>query len=327
MNESDDTIGALGESATLARIFPLLPPSDRTLIGPGDDCAVISVPDGRVPITTDLMVEGPDFRLGLSTGYDLGWKACATNLADVAAMGATPTALVVALAAPPSTTVDFLEDVARGFRDAAATLAPGCGVVGGDLSSGPVVVLAVTAFGVFDGVSPVTRAGAAIGNRVAIAGQLGVAKRGLDILFEHAVSPSGDVDVAAVARAWASHPVEVAAQLRPEPPIAAGRLAAQAGATAMLDVSDGLVLDARRIATASGVAIDFDLAAVGDIDALTGGEDHALLACFPVSATLPPEFRVIGRVAPGADILVDGVPFPSKGGWDPFTDYAGSSSQ
>jgi thiamine-monophosphate kinase len=327
VNEADVTIGDIGEGATLARIFPLLPASRRTLLGPGDDCAVVTVPDGRVPVTTDLMIEGPDFRIGLSTGYDIGWKACATNLADIAAMGATPTSLVVGLAAPPSTTVAFLEDIARGFHDAATALAPGCGVVGGDLSTAPVVMLAVTALGEFDGTEPVTRSGATIGNRVAVAGSLGDAKRGLDILFDRAVAPDGTVDPVAVAEAWASHPTEVAAQLRPAPPIAAGRLAALAGATAMLDISDGLVLDARRIATASNVSIDFDLAAVGDIDSLTGGEDHSMLACFPVNATIPPEFRVIGRVAPGSGVMVDGVLFEGRGGWDPLADYSAGSNQ
>lgn len=321
------TIGDIGEGATLSRIFPLLPGSTRTIVGPGDDCAIVTVPDGRVPVTTDLMVEGPDFRIGLSTGYDIGWKACATNLADIAAMGATPTSLVVGLAAPPSTTVAFVEDIARGFHDAATALAPGCGVVGGDLSTAPIVMLAVTALGEFDGTEPVLRSGASIGNVVAVSGPLGNAKRGLDILFERAVGPAGVIDQAAVAEAWASHPVEVGAQLRPEPPIAAGRIAALAGATAMMDVSDGLVIDARRIAAASGVAIDFDFAAVGDSDSLTGGEDHSMLACFPLSATIPNEFRVIGRVCPGDGVLVDGVPFDGRGGWDPLADYSATSNQ
>ena len=321
------TIGDIGEGATLSRIFPLLPASKRTILGPGDDCAVVAVPDGRVPVTTDLMIEGPDFRIGLSTGYDIGWKACATNLADIAAMGATPTSLVVGLAAPPSTAVAFVEDIARGFHDAATALAPGCGVVGGDLSTAPVVMLAVTALGEFDGTEPVLRSGASIGNVVAVSGPLGNAKRGLDILFDRAVDPSGVIDRAAVAEAWAAYPFEVAAQLRPEPPIAAGRIAALAGATAMMDVSDGLVIDARRIATASGVAIDFDLAAVGDVDSLTGGEDHSMLACFPVSANIPAEFRVVGRVCPGDGVMVDGVPFDGRGGWDPLTDYSATSNQ
>lgn len=314
------TIGELGEAATLARIIPLLPESDRTILGPGDDCAVISVPDGRVPLTVDLMIEGPDFRVGLSTGYDVGWKACATNLSDVAAMGATPTALVVAVAAPPHTPVEFLEGISRGFADAADALAPGCGVVGGDLSNAPVIMISVTATGEFDGVNPVTRAGAKVGHRVAVAGALGDARRGLDLLFEHAVAADGVIDRDAVAELWLTHPAELSAQLRPAPPIFAGRVAALAGASAMMDISDGLVLDAARIAQASGVGIDFDLAAVGSRVALTGGEDHSLLATFPLSATIPPQFRVIGRVVPTPGISVDGVPFTARGGWDPLRD-------
>ena len=314
------TIGELGEAATLKRIIPLLPESDRTILGPGDDCAVITVPDGRVPLTVDLMIEGPDFRVGLSSGYDVGWKACATNLSDVAAMGATPTALVVAVAAPPSTPVDFLEGISRGFADAAEALAPGCGVVGGDLSTAPVIMVSVTATGEFDGVNPVTRSGARVGHQVAVAGDLGRARHGLDLLFEHAMSPDGVVDEDAVAELWRTHPAELSAQLRPAPPIFAGRIAALAGASSMMDISDGLVLDAARICAASGVGIDFDLASVGSRIALTGGEDHSLLATFPLSATIPPEFRVIGRVVPNSGVSVDGVPFTAKGGWDPLRD-------
>lgn len=321
VSANSETIGELGEGQTLSRIFPLLPASTRTILGPGDDCAIINVPDGRVPLTTDLMIEGPDFVVGLSSGYDIGWKACATNVADVASMGATPTALVVGLAVPADTAVSFLEDIARGFRDAAAVLAPGCGVVGGDLSNAPLVMLAVTATGEFDGVEPVTRSGAAIGHLVAVSGELGWAKRGLDLLLDQAMV-NGHPDPAVVAQLWASHPREIAAQLRPEPPIASGRSAAIAGASAMMDVSDGLVLDARRIATASGVAIDFDLAAVGSLDELTGGEDHALIACFPPLATIPADFRVIGRVTTGEGVRVDGVPVDTRGGWDPFADYS-----
>ena len=107
-------------------------------------------PDGRYVVTTDTMVHGPDFRLAWSTPHDLGWKAAATNLSDIAAMGARATALVVAVAAPPDTHVSLLEGLADGLRDACAALAPGCGVVGGDLSVSPALVIAVTAFGDLD---------------------------------------------------------------------------------------------------------------------------------------------------------------------------------
>src|SRR3954462_6966347 len=125
------TLGSLGETAGLARIFPRLSDAAAPPIGPGDDAAVLAAPDGRYVVTTDMMVHGPDFRLAWSTPYDLGWKAAATNLSDVAAMGATPTALVVAIAAPAATPLADLEAIADGLRDACERLAPGCGVVGG----------------------------------------------------------------------------------------------------------------------------------------------------------------------------------------------------
>jgi thiamine-monophosphate kinase len=136
-----ETLGSIGEASTLARIFPRLPPASAALVGPGDDAAVLAAPDGRYVVTTDMMIHGPDFRLAWSSAHDLGWKAAATNLADVAAMGAVPTGLVVALAAPADTDIGFLEQFADGLRDGCAVMAPGCGVVGGDLSVSPTLTI------------------------------------------------------------------------------------------------------------------------------------------------------------------------------------------
>ena len=130
---SDPAVGELSESAVLRRIMARLGAS-RAAVGPGDDAAVLAVPDGRVVATTDTLVHGPDFRLAWSSGSDLGWKAAAVNLADIAAMGARPVALLVALAMPDHTRLSFVEDLADGLRDACATLAPGCAVEGGDLT-------------------------------------------------------------------------------------------------------------------------------------------------------------------------------------------------
>src|ERR1700760_4720916 len=101
----DDTLGSVHEREARRRIFPRLPESAVTLVGPGDDAAVLAAPDGRYVVTTDMMVHGPDFRWGWPEPYHLGWKAAAPNLSDVAAMGAVPTALVVAIAAPADTRV------------------------------------------------------------------------------------------------------------------------------------------------------------------------------------------------------------------------------
>lgn len=320
MTAPGGTLGELGESAALARIFPRLPASSATLVGPGDDAAVLAAPDGRFVVTTDTMIHGPDFRLAWSSPHDLGWKAAATNLADVVAMGAVPTALVVAVAAPPSTDVALLEGLADGLRDACEALAPGCGVVGGDLSSSATLTIAVTAFGDLQGRAPVLRSGARAGDVVAVSGALDLAAAGLELLFTQAVDAAGapSAELASVVRA--AHPVEVDAQLAPTPPLADGVAAALAGATAMLDVSDGLAIDARRIATASGIRIDLDSAAVGSPLALTGGEAHALLATFPADVALPGGFRVIGRVEAGEGLSVDGRVFAERGGWDPYRD-------
>lgn len=308
-----DTLGAVGEGAALARIFPRLPAAASELLGPGDDAAVVAAPDGRFVVTTDMMIHGPDFRLAWSTGFDLGWKAAASNLSDVASMGAVPTALVVAIAAPADTTVSFLERIADGLREGCQEMAAGCGVVGGDLSVSDTLTIAVTAFGDLEGRAPVTRSGAHVGDTVAVAGELGQAAAGLRLLFEHGVSEPGPL----------RDDPRVVAQLRPHPPIALGAVAAITGATSMIDLSDGLALDARRVAAASGVGFDLFRAALGSLDALTGGEDHSLLATFP--GTVPAGFREIGHVIEGEGVLVDGEAFEARGGWDPFADWSGEA--
>lgn len=322
---AEPTVAELGESAVLARILPRLTPGDAALLGAGDDAAVVRAADGRFVVTTDLMVHGPDFRLAWSTPFDLGWKAAATNLTDVAAMGARPTALVVAIAAPPTTPVSLLEGIADGLREGLARLAPGAGVVGGDLSASSVLTIAVTAFGDLEGRDPITRSGARVGDVVAHAGVRGAAARGLAMLFDAGTDASGEPDRDLAEALRARHPELIRAQLAPEPPVSAGVTAAVAGATAMLDVSDGLARDARRLAEASSVAIDFDAAALGaDVRlALAGAEDHGLLATFPPGAVMPGEFTAIGRVIGGAgELFVDGVAVGADG-WDPYAGWDG----
>ncbi|MDQ0892678.1 thiamine-phosphate kinase [Agromyces ramosus] len=319
------TVAELGEDAVLARILPRLRPGDAAILGAGDDAALVHAADGRFVVTTDLMVHGPDFRLAWSTPFELGWKAAATNLTDVAAMGARPTALVVAIAAPPSTDVSVLEGIADGLREGLAALAPGAGVVGGDLSASPVLTLAVTAFGDLAGRSPVLRSGARAGDVVAHAGVRGDAARGLALLFAEATDATGEPDAALADDLRSRHPELVRAQLAPAPPVAAGVVAALAGATAMLDVSDGLARDARRIAEASGVGIDFDGGALGPDAriALAGAEDHGLLATFPPDTSVPEPFMTIGLVTAASGVLsVDGRPIDTLG-WDPYSGWDG----
>jgi len=325
---ADQTLADLSEGEVLARIFPRLPHADTELLGPGDDAAVLSAADGRFVVTCDMMIQGPDFRLAWSTPHDLGWKAAATNLSDVAAMGARPTALVVAIAAPPSTPISVILGIADGLRDGCETLAPGCGVVGGDLSASDALTLSITAFGDLEGRRPVLRSGASAGDVVAHAGRLGDAGIGLGLLFRYGVDADGVPNRAAADALKLREPRFVEAQLAPVPPIGLGPVAAAAGATAMLDVSDGLAIDAGRLARASGVGVDFDSAALGEKrePALGGGEDHGLLATFPPDAVLPAGFRRLGTVtAQSGLVLVDGEPH-TQGGWDPYRGWDGATS-
>ncbi|WZH36145.1 MAG: thiamine-phosphate kinase [Microbacterium enclense] len=319
------TVGELSEGQILRGILDRLPPSSAP-VGPGDDAAVLAVPDGRVVATTDTLVHGPDFRLAWSSAHDLGFKAAAVNLADVAAMGARPLALLVALAMPDDTPVSFVRGFADGLRDACAQLAPGCAVEGGDLTVSDTLTIAVTALGSLDGRAPVRRSGARAGDGVYVIGELGPAARGIELLFRRFTDADGaPVPVTAEDRAALS-PTDAHAlsrQLTPRPPIADAQRAADAGATSMMDISDGLALDATRLADASDVTIALDSAALGDDPALAlrGGEDHGFLVTFPAGAD--PVGRRVGTVEErGADpLIVDGTPWTGRAGWDPYRDW------
>lgn len=327
------TVGELGEAGVLKRILEQLGPADAALLGPGDDCAVLGF-SGEGVVTTDTMIEGPDFRLAWHEGFELGWKLAATNLSDVAAMGARPTAVTVALACPKTTPVALLSEIARGIDAACRALSPGCGVVGGDLGNAPVLMAAVTALGDMEGRSPVTRAGARPGDTLAYAGDLGLAGLGLALLFEHCSDADGVASSEGLGALRSRHSEEVRAQLAPNAPIRLGVAASLAGASAMMDVSDGLALDARRLAESSGVIIDVasellgaGFAQQGKVTVplramLEGGEDHGLLVCFPPETPLPEGFRAIGSVhepSPHTEsaVTLDGIPY-APGGWDPY---------
>ncbi|HWK77505.1 thiamine-phosphate kinase [Microbacterium sp.] len=320
--DDDPRLGDVSEGTVLRAILARTAPASHAILGPGDDAAVLATPSGSVVATTDTLVHGPDFRLAWSSGYDLGWKSAAVNLADIAAMGARPTGLLVALAVPRDMRLSFVEQLADGFRAACEALAPGCSVIGGDLTVSDVLTIAVTALGDLEGRSAVTRAGARAGDVVAVAGELGLAAHGLAVLFGRFRDGDTPIPVDATRLADGER-AAVDAQLRPSPPIGLGGVAAMAGATAMMDISDGLALDAGRMASASAVTIDLSRATLGSDPqrALTGGEDHALLATFPPDV-LPPGFRVIGvvRERTEAGLLCDGQPVDAAG-WDPYRDW------
>lgn len=329
------TIGDVGEFGLIRAITARLPTGPDVLLGPGDDAAVVAAPDGRVVVTTDLLIENRHFRRAWSSGYDIGRKAAAQNLADVVAMGARPTALVIGFAAPPHLPVAWAESLADGLRDE-CDLA-GASVAGGDISSADLVMLGITALGDLQGRSPVRRDGAQPGDAVVLAGRTGWAEAGLALLRAGLDRPTEPTSAVLTAL--------LDAHRRPAPPYPAGPRLAAAGAHAMCDVSDGLLADVGHLAEASQVRIDlrrpaFELpeplrAAAERLGedpwawVLTGGDDHALVACLPPNAVVPSDCRVIGRVLdpdqPGTNgatasgsVLVDGQRYVATLGWQHF---------
>lgn len=313
-------VSEVGEHRLLAAIRERIGTADGVLVGVGDDAAVVDLSAPRFAISTDVLVQDRHFKTAWSTPTHIGRRVAGANLADVAAMGAMPTSLVLGLVMPPSTEVGWVLDLLDGI--AAECEEVGAHLVGGDLSSGDTLVLSATAIGDLQGRDPVTRSGARPGNVVAIAGRLGWAAAGLSLLTRGFTSPR----------------VLVEAHRVPQPPYLAAVLAGSAGATAMLDVSDGLVADLQHIAEASGVAIDID-ANLLTIDApvrdaasafnadpltwvLTGGDDHAMVATFSADAEIPPQFDVIGRVVTadesGPAVTVNGEARPDLKGFDHF---------
>ncbi len=287
-----------------------------TLLGPGDDAALIAAPDGRVLASVDVLVDGVHFRTEWASGEQIGERAALAAMADIAAMGGSPTALLVGIGAPPHTPAALLAAIGRGLNSAA--VAAGAGVVGGDLTRSDILTISVTVLGDLRGGKPVLRSGAQDGDVVAVSGRLGWAAAGLAVLSRGFRSPAAAVGAYRV----------------PDPPLSAGPEAAEAGATAMIDVSDGLLADLGHIAAASGVAINVRTTALpvnprlvevasalgkNHVEwALTGGDDHALAATFPRGTALPGDWTVIGAVGPGSGISVDGTLWTGAAGWDHF---------
>jgi thiamine-monophosphate kinase len=321
------SVADLGEWGVIAALAARMPAGPLTSVGIGDDAAVVGAPSGSVVAAVDLLLEGRHFLRSWSSAYDVGVKAAARSLADIAAMGAVPTALLVALAAPGTLSADWALELADGLAFEAGRA--GAGVVGGDTARADSVLLSVTALGDLAGRPPVRRSGAAAGDMVAVAGPLGHSAAG------YALLQAGVTEL----------PELAAAHRRPAPPYEAGPEAALLGATAMIDVSDGLLADLGHMAEASGVLINVESArlALGDplaeaaalvsssrtgaaqspaslalAWALTGGEDHSLAAAFPPSVTLPPRWRVIGTVHSGHGVTVDGNPYQGPAGWEHF---------
>lgn len=283
-----------GEFAAIDRIARLLRPAPPTETWIGDDAAVLRGWPGPLVTAIDTVVDGVHADLMLTSVADLGWKAMAANLSDLAAMGATPRHALVSVAGPADTD---LEALYTGVGEAAERYS--CPVVGGDLSNSTVLVVTVAVAGSVDG-RAVLRRGAGDGDGVWVTGPLGAAAAGLRLLRGGHLDGLDEASAVALRRAHA----------RPVPLVAEGSAARLAGATAMVDVSDGFAADLGHLADASGVGFDLvDLpCAPGatDEEARSGGEDYQLVFTAPdegavraAFATLPPP-SLIGRVVADA---------------------------
>jgi thiamine-monophosphate kinase len=314
---SEQTVGELGEFALIDAIAARLAKSsaETVSVGIGDDSAVVSAKGGNVVACLDMLTQGVHFRLDWSEAKDIGRKAAAQNLADIFAMGARPTALLVGLALPPETPVAWVMGLADGLSAEAAQV--GVTVVGGDIVRSSSIVISVTALGELGSAKAILRSGAKPGDILAIAGRLGFAQAGLLML----------------SRGFRSPKVLVGAHRVPEPPYELAKLATHA--TSMIDVSDGLVSDLGHIAQASKVQINIEsnkfqipeaLAAAASAfngDAmewiLSGGEDHAFAATFKTALDVPIGWTIIGTVNSGTPgVSVDGAEYLIRG-WDHFS--------
>ncbi len=331
------TLRDLGERGLIERIRRRLgPPAEGVLVGIGDDAAAVAWPGGTLLLTTDSQLEDVHFRRATTSLREVGAKALAVNLSDIAAMGGEPRVAVLALALPASCPVADVDELYTGLTEMADRY--GVALVGGDTCAAPDrIVVTITLLGRVDG-APVRRSGARAGDAILVTGTLGASAAGL----------------ATLEREPAVVPAEVRARLArahrlPTPRVAEGRLVRASGsATAMIDLSDGLATDLAHIAEESGVGAAIRLPAL-PIDegtralaralgeapwrwAVSGGEDYELLftAAAPHAAGLAARITaetgtpvsVIGEVRPageGVRFLDDaGRPHAVRAGFDHF---------
>jgi thiamine-monophosphate kinase len=265
----------LGETALVNRILDRLGPPPRSEIWSGDDAAVIEAEGSQLLFTVDTLVEAVDFDRSYATGTDVGYKALAVNVSDIAAMGGRASKGVVTLTIPSDTEVGFVDDVMTGLLEGAALW--GVDLVGGDLGGGGEISISVALLGTSQA-EPVLRSGARPGDAVCVTGVLGGAAGGLAVLKEG--RPRSEADRALVER-----------QLRPKPRLEEGSIAAGVGCSAMIDISDGFAVDLWRLLVAGkvGCEVDDDLVPLDPAlmesgrvadpreTAIIGGEDFELL--------------------------------------------------
>lgn len=312
-----------GEFAAIEAIRAGLPgPTGRGEVWIGDDAAVISCPGpdgpGWLLLAADTVVAGVHADLSVTGLDDLGWKAMAASVSDIAAMGGDPGHALVTVAGPPGTPLDVLYE---GVASAARRF--GCPVVGGDLTNAGETVITVAVTGRCTGGEPVRRSGARPGDLIWVTGPLGASAAGLRLL-RSGREPGGPAPVHRPDERSRSEAVR--AHSRPVPQLAAGRAARACGATAMIDVSDGLAADLGHIADQSGVGVRLHSVPVHPAatleEALTGGEDFALVFCAPETAAVEATFSgldtpvAIGRCSEDpTERTLGGRPL-AAGGWE-----------
>ncbi|HUO49647.1 MAG TPA: thiamine-phosphate kinase [Acidimicrobiales bacterium] len=323
---AEDTGGGVGatpgEFAAIARIARRLPGPPPGELWLGDDAAVLRPGHGSLVLSTDLAVAGVHGDLALIGLDDFGWRAFAGAVSDLAAMGADPWRATVAVAGPPSTDLDLLYEGLAGCAEAHA-----CPIVGGDLAgSGPAggLVVAVTVTGLVpEGPPPVRRSGAGAGDALFVTGPLGGSAAGLRLLRAGPGGPGPTPGPGAVNL--------VDLHRRPRARLAEGRCARLAGASAMVDVSDGLAADLGHLALASGVGVAVDevpcAPGATQEEALGGGEDYQLVVATGDPGRLLEAFDEAGLEVPvriGSCVADPGVrtlagdPMPEAGWEHPF---------
>ena len=314
MPVTPETVGSVGEFPLIERITSGLAMGPAVSVGPGDDAAVFLV-NGSAVTSVDVLVEGVHFRRDWVPAERLGRRAVAVSCSDLEAMGAHQVAVLVGLSVPGDLEASWVADLARGIR--AECEAAGASLVGGDVTRSRDVTLAMTVVGELRGRPPVLRSGAQPGDVVAVRGRLGWAAGGLQVLKRGFRSPRALVE----------------AYQCPVVTYGAGAEAALAGATAMVDVSDGLLADLGHLASASEVAVDLDSGRFDIPDPVravaaapgaaprtkvgSGGEGHPQAAPVPLGR-VPPEWLVVGKVADGQGVTVDGEEWAGPKGWDHF---------
>ncbi|MEX2556288.1 MAG: thiamine-phosphate kinase [Actinomycetota bacterium] len=329
----------LGEFGLIARLVSRLgPPGENVVLGPGDDAAALRF-GGTALATADLLLEGVHFDFAFSSPGDIGWKALAVNLSDIAAMGGVPRYALVSLGAPASTPVATLEALYDGLGECARTF--GVSVVGGDTVGSDRLIVSVAVLGDAGPSGVVRRGGARTGDVVCVTGSVGGAAAGLWLLR---AAHEDERAVALLER----FPALVAAHRRPKPRVPEGLAAAAVGATAMIDVSDGLAADVGHLCDASGIGVEMRAASVPMAEGVTdvaawagadrnrlvlgGGDDYELAIAIPAAqvralaeALAPTPVTPIGELVGDDRVLIepDGARSPLAGlGWDHFGEDA-----